>query len=108
MTISMHPRMRSRLDRIERERTLAADRAFLTSIDEVETLATTMESQIGRSLTEAVLDTCRVLRRSMDTHDPDSPAGAIIRRFLPLRLDELRLVCQESAVMLSERQLADA
>lgn len=108
MSIPLHPRMRARLERTALQRTLAADNALLEAIAAVEALARDMTPEIGAGMTEAVLDTCRVLRRSMETHAPTSPSGAVIRRFLPTRLAELRLVCTDTAMMLSDRVLIDA
>lgn len=108
MSIPLHPRMRARLDRTARERAYRADLDLIDAIAAVEALARDMAGEIGSGMTEAVLDTCRVLRRSLDTHAATSPSGAVIRRFLPTRLAELRLVCTDTAMMLGDRALVDA
>ena len=103
MTEMIHPRMRERLEQVERAAAWRAERELAGAIDELERYAAALDARLGVGLGEGVADVCARLRRSLDAHAPQSPAGRIVRRFLPDRLAELRADCEQTEAALAIR-----
>lgn len=94
---AMHPRMQARIEQARLQKSLAEDRVWMAEIERIEAEARELADEIGA----AVLETCKVLRRALHAHEVGSGGGALIRRFLPDRLMELRTVL---ATALPERK----
>lgn len=101
MSEHLHPRLRERIERIERERQLVAERELIAALDEVEALAFRIDDLVGSRLAPSVRATCDSFRASLRAQDPSTSGGRIVRRFLPDRIVELRADCEATRRALS-------
>ena len=101
MAVTMHPRMRARIEQVEQQRAHEAERELLAALADVEALALRLDALAGTSMAKAIGDTCAIFRRSLKSHDPRSAAGQAVRRFMPDRIRELRADCEATASAMS-------